>query len=100
MSVKLVKKEYVDGLYTCKTATVSTAQFEANVAKKIATTSQIGCNIQKMVSKIDASVFTSIESTNNFIFSIFVDSNGQDVYFVTNKSQKLAFNITWIEKNY
>lgn len=89
---------YTVSRFIQKSAKVSTAYFQANTAKKIATTSQIGCNLQKMVSPIGAIKFTSISSSNNFIHSIFIDSNGVDIYFVTNVSQNLAFEISWLEK--
>ena len=99
MSVKIPTKDYVDGLLSYKKAKISPIVFQANVAKQIATTAQIGCNIQKLVTGIATTKFFTISSSNNFIYSIFIDSNGTDIYFVTNVSQTLSFEIAWIEKN-
>lgn len=92
MSIKISKNQTIT-----KTYSVPMMEYTENVAHQIATAESIGMNVDKLASGPTVRYFSGIYSTDNFMFSLFLYSGANKILFITNKTQKLQFRISWEE---
>lgn len=80
-----------------KSYVVSATEFIAGEAMMIGTASDIGMDINKLVSDIGISYFSGVSKDTSFLYNLYAYTGGNKIYFVTNITQRLGFRIIWLE---